>query len=154
MTVPNATFNKVILIPDHTYDYISRGIPSLNIAGYNVYEFLLLHVQPPHVTPLHAQLLHITPLHAQTHITTLHAPSTQYYSITCPNRPILLHYMPQPPHITSLNATTTPYYSITCHNYPILLHYMPQTAPHYSITCPKPPHITSLHAPNRPTLLN
>ena len=122
MTVPNATFNKVILIPDHTYDYISRGIPSLNIASYNVYEFLLLHVQPPHVTPLHAQLLYITPLHAK---------NATYYSITCPNRPILLHYMPKPillhymlhpPNITPLHAQTAPYYSIICPSRPILLH--------------------------------
>jgi len=42
MTVPNDTFNKVILILDHKYDYIFRGIPSLSTAGYSVYEYPLL----------------------------------------------------------------------------------------------------------------
>ena len=32
--------------------------------------------------------------------------------LTCPNRPTLLHYMPQPPHITTLHAPTAPHYSI------------------------------------------
>ena len=73
---------KAILIPDHTYIYIFRGIPSLNIAGYNVYEYLLLPAQ-----------------------------TAPHYSITCPTRPISLHYMPQ----------TAPYHSITCPNRPISL---------------------------------
>jgi hypothetical protein len=111
---------KVILILDHKYDYILRGIPSLSIAGYSVYEYPLLQ-----------------------------APTTPYNSITCWNRPTLLHYTPQPPHITPLLAQTAPHYSITCPNRPTLLHYMPHpphitplhapTAPHYSITCPNRP---------------
>jgi hypothetical protein len=58
--------------------------------------------QPPHITSLHAQPPHITPLHA-------------------PNRPTLLHYMPQ----------TAPHYSITC-----------PTPPHITQLMPKPPDIT------------
>jgi hypothetical protein len=92
MTVPNATFTNAILILDHTYDYIFQGIPSLNTAGYNVMSFSSYMSNHPmlfHYMPNRPTLLHYLP--QPPHITPLHAPIAPYYSIICPNRPILLH---------------------------------------------------------------